>query len=93
MRLIFKSISHLAWLLPGVNGSPESASRPCIEPGNPKYNGYNDSFNEKLRGELLDAEICYSPAETKYLIERCRNHYDRVPATGVALGVICPTDL
>ena len=31
-----------------------------IEPGSPRKNGYNESFNEKLRDELLNGEIFYS---------------------------------
>ena len=31
-----------------------------IEPGSPWENGYNESFNGKLRDELLNGEIFYS---------------------------------
>ena len=34
-----------------------------IEPGSPWENGYNESFNGKLRDELLNGEIFYSLAE------------------------------
>jgi putative transposase len=40
-----------------------------IEPGSPWENGYNESFNGKLRDELLNRELFYSLAEAKYLIE------------------------
>ena len=33
-----------------------------IEPGSPWENGYNESFNGKLRDELLNGEIFYSLA-------------------------------
>jgi putative transposase len=49
-----------------------------IEPGSPWENGYNESFNGKLRDELLNGEIFYSLAEAKYLIERWRRHYNQV---------------
>ena len=40
-----------------------------IEPGSPWENGYNESFNGKLRDELLNRELFYSLAEARYLIE------------------------
>jgi putative transposase len=49
-----------------------------IEPGSPWENGYNESFNGKLRDELLNGEICYSLAEARYLIERWRRHYNQI---------------
>jgi len=35
-----------------------------IEPGSPWENGYNESFNGKLRDELLNGEIFYTLKET-----------------------------
>jgi transposase InsO family protein len=49
-----------------------------IEPGSPWENGYNESFNGKLRDELLNGEIFYSLAEAKYLIEQWRRHYNHL---------------
>ena len=49
-----------------------------IEPGSPWENGYIESFNGKLRDELLDREIFYTLTEAKVLIERWRAHYNRV---------------
>ncbi len=49
-----------------------------IEPGSPWENGYNESFNGKLRDELLNTEIFYTLKEAKVLIERWRNHYNTV---------------
>ena len=43
-----------------------------IEPGSPWENGYNESFNGKLRDELLNAEIFDTQLEAKVLIERWR---------------------
>ena len=43
-----------------------------IEPGSPWENGYVESFNGKLRDELLDREIFYTLTEAKILIERWR---------------------
>jgi transposase InsO family protein len=49
-----------------------------IEPGSPWENGYVESFNGKLRDELLEREIFYSVNEAKVLIERWREHYNQV---------------
>lgn len=43
-----------------------------------RCNGYVESFNGKLRDELLDREIFYTLLEAKVLIERWREHYNRV---------------
>ena len=45
-----------------------------IEPGSPWENGFNESFNGKLRDELLNGEIFYSLKEAKVLIEQWRRH-------------------
>ncbi len=47
-----------------------------IEPGSPWENGYIESFNGKLRDELLNGEIFMTLREAKVLIERWRNHYN-----------------
>ena len=49
-----------------------------IEPGSPWENGYNESFNGKLRDELLSREIFDTLLEAKVLIERWRRHYNTV---------------
>ena len=49
-----------------------------IEPGSPWENGYNESFNGKLRDELLNGEIFYTLKEAKVLIERWRQHYNTI---------------
>ena len=49
-----------------------------IEPGSPWENGYNESFNGKLRDELLNREIFDTLLEAKVLIERWRHHYNTV---------------
>jgi putative transposase len=41
-----------------------------IEPGSPWENGYCESFNGKLRDELLDREIFYTLKEAQVLIEK-----------------------
>ena len=47
-----------------------------IEPGSPWENGYCESFNSKLRDELLNGEIFYSLAEAKVIIEAWRCYYN-----------------
>ncbi len=49
-----------------------------IEPGSPWENGYVESFNGKLRDELLNGEIFFSLTEAKVLIERWRQEYNTV---------------
>ena len=47
-----------------------------IEPGSPWENGYCESFNSKLRDELLNGEVFYSLAEARIVIESWRQHYN-----------------
>ena len=47
-----------------------------IAPGSPWENGYNESFNGKLRDELLNGEIFCSLKEAKVVIEQWRKHYN-----------------
>jgi len=48
-----------------------------IEPGSPWENGYIESFNGKLRDELLKREAFFTLEETQALIERWRQTYNR----------------
>ena len=61
-----------------------------IEPGSPRENGYVESFNGKLRDELLDREIFYTLTEAQILIERWRRQYNTVRPHS-ALGYRPPT--
>ena len=47
-----------------------------IEPGSPWENGYIESFNGRLRDELLNGELFYSLKEAKILIESWRIEYN-----------------
>jgi putative transposase len=47
-----------------------------IEPGSPWENGYIESFNGKLRDELLNGEIFYTLHEAQVLIETWRHLYN-----------------
>ena len=49
-----------------------------IEPGSPWENGYCESFNARLRDELLNGEIFYTLREAQIIIEQWRRHYNTV---------------
>ncbi len=49
-----------------------------IEPGSPWENGYIESFNGKLRDELLNREIFTTLTEAKVLIGQWRREYNQV---------------
>ncbi len=49
-----------------------------ITPGSPWENGYCESFNGKLRDELLNGEIFYTRREAQVLIEQWRVHYNTI---------------
>ena len=49
-----------------------------IEPGSPWENGYIESFNGKLRDELLNREIFTTLTEAKILIEEWRREYNQI---------------
>jgi len=49
-----------------------------IEPGSPWENGYVESFNGKLRDELLNGEMFENLYEAKVLIEAWRVQYNTV---------------
>ena len=49
-----------------------------IAPGSPWENGFIESFNSKLRDELLNGEIFYSLKEARTIIEAWRRHYNTV---------------
>jgi transposase InsO family protein len=49
-----------------------------IEPGSPWENGYVESFNGKMRDELLNLEIFDTLVEAKVLVERWRQEFNRI---------------
>jgi putative transposase len=58
--------------------SAVGAKTAYIMPGSPWENGYVESFNARLRDELLDGEIFYSLREAEVVIESWRRHYNSV---------------
>ena len=61
-----------------------------IAPGSPWENGYIESFNGKMRDELLAGEIFYSITEAQVIIEQWRWHYNQIRPHS-ALGYKPPT--
>ena len=49
-----------------------------IKPGSPWENGYIESFNGKLRDELLNREVFYTLLEVKVLTAQCRQSYNTI---------------
>ena len=49
-----------------------------ITPGSPWENGYCESFNGKLRDELLNGEIFYSLKEAQVVVENWRCEYNTI---------------
>jgi transposase InsO family protein len=49
-----------------------------IEPGSPWENGYIESFNGKLRDELLNGEIFDTITEARVITEQWRRHYNKI---------------
>ena len=53
-----------------------------IEPGSPRENDYVESFNARLRDELLNGEIFSTLEEALVFIESWRRHYNAVRPYG-----------
>jgi putative transposase len=49
-----------------------------IEPGSPWENGYIESFNGKLRDELLNGEVFDTLTEARVITEQWRTYYNRI---------------
>ena len=56
-----------------------------IEPGSPWENGYNESFNGKLRDKLFNGEIFTNVKEAKVLIAWWRRQYNRIRTRSVVI--------
>ncbi len=69
-EFIAKSVQ--AWIT-GVG-----AKTAYISPGSPWENGHVESFNARLRDELLNGEIFYTLKEAQIVIESWRRHYNAV---------------
>jgi len=49
-----------------------------INPGSPWENGYIESFNGKMRDELLNGEIFYTLKEARIIINMWRKEYNTI---------------
>lgn len=49
-----------------------------IEPRSPWENGYNESFNARLRDECLNAETFYTLKEAQVILEQWRHNYNHI---------------
>jgi putative transposase len=61
-----------------------------ITPGSPWENGFIESFNARLRDELLDGDIFYTLREAQIVIESWRRHYNAV-RPHATIGYRAPT--
>lgn len=61
-----------------------------ITPGSPWENGFIESFNARLRDELLDGEIFYTLREAEIVIESWRRHYNTL-RPHASIGYRAPT--
>lgn len=61
-----------------IGSLPSALKRPTSSLANPWGNGYWQSFNSKLREELLNGEIFFSLAEAQVLIEAWRRQFNAV---------------
>ena len=68
----FVAVAVKGWI------SGVAAKTAFIEPGSPWENGDVESFNGKLRDELLNTEVFNTLLEAKVLIEQWRVHYNTV---------------
>ena len=57
-----------------------------IEPASPWENGYIESFNGKLRDELLNGEVFFTLREAQILIGQWRHEYNHIRPHGSLCG-------
>ena len=71
-----KEVDRRLWLQTTNKIKAVGAKTAYIEPGSPWENGYCESFNGRMRDELLNGEIFYSLREAQIIIESWRTHYN-----------------
>jgi putative transposase len=79
-RSIFAQTTALKFVATAVRSwlSDLGVTTLFIEPASPWENGYIESFNGKLRDELLNGEIFYTLKETQILIGQWRRGYNHL---------------
>ena len=78
VRVHCQARACLADIVPMPFGKRLEVKPLFIEPGSPWENGYIESFNGKMRDELLAREIFYSLKEAQILIEMWRRQYNTI---------------
>ena len=81
----FVSRAILKWL---ADANIDTAN---IDPGKPRQNATNESFNDKFRDECLSLEWFRSRKETRILIESWRRHYNEI-LPHPSLGYLTPRE-
>lgn len=76
LALSGRTMARSLRLKPSATGYTVGVLTLLIKPGSPWENGYNESFNGKLRDELLNGEIFITLLEAQVLIERWRKEYN-----------------
>ena len=71
-----KEVDRRLWMQTTNKIKAVGAKTAYIEPGSPWENGYCESFNARMRDELLNGEIFYSLREAQIIIESWRTHYN-----------------
>ena len=62
-----------------------------IEPGKPAQNGFNESFNGRLRDECLNESVFHNIHHAQAVIEAWRQHYNQARPHS-SLGYLTPTE-
>lgn len=84
----FRAIAVREWL------ARIGAKTLYIEPGSPWENGFNESFNGRLRDECLKTELFDHLMEAKIIIEAWRRHYNTIrPHTALGYRPPAPETL
>jgi transposase InsO family protein len=62
-----------------------------MAPANPWENGYAESFNRRMRDELLKGELFLHIGEMKYVVERWQVDYNHYRPHSSLSYRLCPT--
>src|SRR4029079_15670773 len=76
LRQVDVLVSQGKTVAEAIRSTAVGAKTTYIQPGSPWENGYVESFNARLRDELLDGEIFDTLCEAKIVIESWRRHYN-----------------
>ena len=71
---MIRSVGRIVYVVKTLLGTKSA----YITPGRPWENGYFESFNGKLKDELLNGEIFYTLREAQILIQQWRVNYNTI---------------